>query len=326
LDPEPVEQVEDDVAVDTEDIPIVTPEGGTSWRLSVVAFFVTLAIGLTIGLVWGYNLGARKAAAEFAAAHENAGGSDAPASAPTSGAGQAVLPPAVPPVGVSSTTGRMLVRSTPEGAQVTIDGEPRGETPLDLHNVPFGDYEVRVSRAGFEPVSRRVSLSAKHPIDSETVKLEPEKMARATPAPPPPKPSPDPVAQKASPQQTRPAVPSKQPEANAAAQTKKPAPKPLAPVPALPADSQAAGGVTPAEKPARPSDTTFGSVSFGSRPSGATVFVDGRSVGTTPVRVPSLTPGSHRVRFERNGFHPWATTFVVVAGSEIRVTGSLEPR
>jgi hypothetical protein len=56
------------------------------------------------------------------------------------------------------------------------------------------------------------------------------------------------------------------------------------------------------------------------------VIVDGRSVGTTPVRVPSLTAGSHRVRLERDGYHPWATTFSVIAGSEIRVTGSLEPR
>jgi hypothetical protein len=99
-------------------------------------------------------------------------------------------------------------------------------------------------------------------------------------------------------------------------------------VPSLPEQSERTSpAAATLEKPARPADASaFGAVYFASRPPGATVFVDGRSVGTTPVRVPSLTSGSHRVRFERDGFHPWATTFIVLPGSEIRVTGSLEPR
>jgi hypothetical protein len=98
-------------------------------------------------------------------------------------------------------------------------------------------------------------------------------------------------------------------------------------VPALP-DARSPAAPDVPEKPPQSGAVagSFGAVSFASRPPGATVIVDGRSVGTTPVRVPSLTAGSHRVRLERDGYHPWATTFSVIAGSEIRVTGSLEPR
>jgi hypothetical protein len=207
-----------------------------------------------------------------------------------------VVPPPSPPVGVSPTTGRMLVRSAPEGARVTINEQVRGQTPLDLHNMPFGEYEVRVSRDGYVPVTRQITLSAKHPIDSETVKLE---------------------------RQTRTA---------AQAPARAPAPKPPAPVPSLPAEARRpappVSEKAPVEKPgARPTEErAVGAVYFDSRPPGATVIVDGRAAGSTPLRIQDLSPGSHRVRFERSGFHPWATTFIVAPGSEIRVTGSLEPR
>jgi hypothetical protein len=153
-----------DEVIESDEIPIVTPEGGTSWRLSLVAFFITLALGVTIGLIWGYNLGVRKAAELAGTEGERQAWSEAPVSEPTSGAGQAILPPATPPVGVSKTSGRMLVRSTPDGARVTIDGQARGETPLDLHNMPFGEYDVHVSRDGFAPVTRRITLSKNIPF------------------------------------------------------------------------------------------------------------------------------------------------------------------
>jgi hypothetical protein len=67
-----------------------------------------------------------------------------------------------------------------------------------------------------------------------------------------------------------------------------------------------------------------GSLYVDSRPRGATVFVDGRSVGQTPLSVPEVAAGSHVVRLEMPGKRTWSTSTRVIAGQTARVTGSLE--
>lgn len=63
-------------------------------------------------------------------------------------------------------TGRLLVRSSPGGAEVFVNGERRGVTPLALRDLPFGAYTVRVVRAGFTPVEQRVAIDAGRPARS----------------------------------------------------------------------------------------------------------------------------------------------------------------
>lgn len=75
---------------------------------------------------------------------------------------------------------------------------------------------------------------------------------------------------------------------------------------------------------AEPAATT-GVLFVDSRPRGAQVFVDGRLVGTTPLRVPELRIGSHVVRLELSGHRRWSTSASVSATRETRVTGSLDP-
>ncbi len=83
------------------------------------------------------------------------------------------------------------------------------------------------------------------------------------------------------------------------------------------------GPERPAAATTRPAATT-GALRVESRPSGATVFVDGRVVGTTPLQVSDLTPGPRQVRLELPGHRAWATTTSVVAGQSVRVAASLE--
>ena len=67
--------------------------------------------------------------------------------------------------------GRLSVRSSPSGALVTLNGQPRGVTPLDLRDVAFGTYEVQVARPGYAPDTRRVVLSDRAPAVSFSVSL-----------------------------------------------------------------------------------------------------------------------------------------------------------
>jgi len=61
-----------------------------------------------------------------------------------------------------------------------------------------------------------------------------------------------------------------------------------------------------------------------SRPVGAQVFVDGRSVGYTPMVVGDLNPGTHSVRMQLPGYRPWETAVTLGPGARERVAASLE--
>jgi serine/threonine-protein kinase len=67
-----------------------------------------------------------------------------------------------------------------------------------------------------------------------------------------------------------------------------------------------------------------GSLEVDSRPRGARVTVDGRPVGQTPVRVPELSPGDHKVLIELAGHRPVSSTVKVVAGEQTRLAVRLE--
>jgi eukaryotic-like serine/threonine-protein kinase len=82
-----------------------------------------------------------------------------------------------------------------------------------------------------------------------------------------------------------------------------------------------------AARPPAPSESgspLTASLTIESRPSGATVFVDGKRVGTTPLAIPGLSVGAHAVRMEMAGYKPWSASVRVVAGEKNRVAASLE--
>ncbi len=56
--------------------------------------------------------------------------------------------------------GRLMVRSTPAGAQVFVNGRRRGTTPLAMRDLAPGAYTIRVARSGFDEQSRRVTVSS----------------------------------------------------------------------------------------------------------------------------------------------------------------------
>ncbi|MBA2302318.1 MAG: PEGA domain-containing protein, partial [Acidobacteria bacterium] len=76
----------------------------------------------------------------------------------------------------------------------------------------------------------------------------------------------------------------------------------------------------PSERPA----IYTGSIYVDSRPRGARVLVDGKFLGTTPVRIPDMGIGSHIVRLQLVDHLDWTSTTRVTAGQESRVSGSLE--
>jgi hypothetical protein len=188
--------------------------------LPLVAMFVA---GLGLGAIGAYAMwgrGTEPPALRSGAAATS--GAAAPATPPSAGrefSEQAVTPPAAPQAtdgaasasrpmekpeaptatrpGPALSSGTLVVRSTPSGAGVTLNGRWRGRTPLTLDDLPFRRYDVRVVQPGFVPATEAVVLSADTPARSLSLRLESQSAARETrpaaprggtpPRPPPPR-------------------------------------------------------------------------------------------------------------------------------------------
>lgn len=258
------------------------PDDRGARRPVLVPVALTLLLGLFVGFLAGYLVGSRndvspvdeatRGAAEAPtgevtrsteASGESPSRAPAGQSRPQSPPPAASQPPraeapaqAAAPAAAAPARSRLVVRSTPTGAQVYVDGRRRGTTPFTLVPLAPGTYTIRVSRSGYEQQTQRVAVPAGGTRDL-TFRLE------RTPA------------------------------------------------------------RAPARTPAAP-QTFTGSIYVDSRPRGATVLLNGREVGSTPLQLGDVRAGSHVVRLELPGHRTWTTSTQVVAGQVARVTGSLE--
>jgi serine/threonine-protein kinase len=94
---------------------------------------------------------------------------------------QAAVPPPTPAptatAAAPAANGTLHVRSDPPGAAVSVDGEPRGVTPVDVAGLSLGSHPVKVELKGYEPRSENVTLAAGAPRAELSLRLQ-----RAAPA------------------------------------------------------------------------------------------------------------------------------------------------
>jgi PKD repeat protein len=70
-----------------------------------------------------------------------------------------------------SGTGSLIIQSTPTGANVYLDGEGRGMTPLTLRNVTPGTHRLLLTSSGFSDYQETIQLSAgsQHTVTAQMV-------------------------------------------------------------------------------------------------------------------------------------------------------------
>jgi TonB family protein len=135
----------------------------------------------------------------------------------------------------------LRIASQPPGARVSVNGRAKGETPLQLSDLPFGSYRVRVEQKGYLTQTRDVALHAGS------------------------------------------------------------------------ASGELLFTLSPASAP------VLGAADVVSTPPGASVAVDGRRVGTTPLAGLALKPGRHRLEVALDDHEAWAGAVDVTAGATERV-------
>ena len=68
-----------------------------------------------------------------------------------------------------------------------------------------------------------------------------------------------------------------------------------------------------------------GSLSITTTPTGATVFIDGVQRGISPATIPGLSPGTHSLRVEMNGYTGFTTPVTITSGQTQTYTTALSP-
>lgn len=194
-------------------------------RTAMLPIAVSLMIGLPLAFAAGYIVRGREAAGVPVSTSAEAQVSGAAAAAsPPPGAGtpagkewseQAVSQPSPRPAAPSARpdvpteapaaapertgaapapaaprTGRIVVRSTPSRAGVTVNGIWRGRTPLTLDDLSFGRYVVRVVADGYRAAREELNLSASNASRTLSMQLERQRPAAARGRPNPPAPRP----------------------------------------------------------------------------------------------------------------------------------------
>jgi hypothetical protein len=91
--------------------------------------------------------------------------------------------PASAEVEATPESGSLLVRSTPAGAEVLVNGVRRGVTPLVLRDLPMGTHTVVLTRSGYARAEHRVVITDARPSRSLEARLVAETESGA-PAPP----------------------------------------------------------------------------------------------------------------------------------------------
>jgi hypothetical protein len=152
-------------------------------RFGPPALFLAVIVGAIFGFAAGYM--ARPRALQSGPPQTMAQGPKtetelARAPAPEAPAPRAPEAPKAPQPPVS--VGRLLVRSTPSGASVSVDGVARGVTPLALRDLDVGTRKVTVARRGYVAETRKVVITKARPARTLDVRLSSEPVA-ATPRP-----------------------------------------------------------------------------------------------------------------------------------------------
>jgi formylglycine-generating enzyme required for sulfatase activity/predicted Ser/Thr protein kinase len=206
--------------------------------------------------------------------------------------------------------GDLKITSVPQGAQVLIDGEPRGTTPAVVEMLPKGRRTVVLQKENFEPWQESVDI-----VSAETVALE----ARLVSSFGALDVTTDPVG------------------ADVFLDGKNVGKAPLL----LEKLAKGAHQVS-ARKPCYADEkqqvkvfsgktatlsitlaTICGSAAVSSDPVGATVYLDGETLGRTPIDVANLSQGNRMLRFEKKGYPPREESVFITAGQHATLSVSL---
>jgi hypothetical protein len=245
-------------------------------------------------------------------------------------------------LGGGDPVGTVEIRTVPPvAATVTIDGEPRGESPLRVDNIPAGDHIIEFEAAGFGATERRVH------IESGTVAMLEVALVRETATPsdigsvavaptedpstdvaaapdPAPEATPEPAPEPAPERERAEATPDRTPTEDRPRMTTRAATMDTEETPRMgPVRINMNTAEATMMNPDMAAASGFGTLIINSLP-WARVFIDGRDTQrNTPVRSLRVRAGTRRVGLRTPDEEMHTFTVDVPAGETIRVSKRL---
>ncbi len=233
---------------------------------------------------------------------------------PTSTASDSVSP--------SATTGSISVSSSPSGASIFLDENYKGTTPMTIKDADVGSHTITLKYSGYQNWSQNIYVVA-----GQTILIS----ASLTPQPIPASTTGS-ISVSSSPSGASIFL-----DENYNGTT------PMT-IESIEAGSHTitlkysgyqnwsqnihvvAGQTIPILAALTPQPTpasTTGSISLSSSPSGASIFLDGNYVATTPMTIESIEAGSHTITLKYSGYQNWSQNIYVVAGQTIPISAAL---
>ena len=201
-------------------------------------------------------------------------------------------------------TGLVLIRSKPDGADVTLDGAFRGKTPLMMPDFPVGTHRVVISRPGFFTKEVEISVKDRAPqlIDADLTPDAAMMTVNSTPAGAA-------ILINGANRGVTPARLDALPSGEVQVELRLPGCAPYRQAVKLNAGQEYTVNAAMAAQP--------GTLRIVTSPDKAKVYIDDQLRGESPVQMPGLMPGPHRVRIELRGHESDARTVQVKPGETV---------
>ncbi len=215
--------------------------------------------------------------------------------------------------------GSLTINSNPSGAKVFLDKQYKGDTPLNLKDVPVGQYSIKLVLAGYEEWNSTIAV-----LPILTVKITADLVPQAVPAF-------GSIAVNSNPQGAKVYLDNAY---------KGVTPINLRDIPVgrykiklvLPDYQEWNSEVTViASQTARIFVTleyqrAYGAISVNSNPQGADIYLDDNYEGLTPLDLTRIPVGSHTIRIVLPSYREWVSQIVVSADQISRIFVDLEPQ
>ena len=214
--------------------------------------------------------------------------------------------------GAGGGNGSITVNTVPTGARVMVNGQSQGSSPTEVTGLLPGNHLISISKEGYNDSRQSVSLSSGQ-RDVVDVSLEPlQGLVLITSEPPQADVQVDGVFKGKTPLLIN-DFPLGEHNVQVAA------------------EGHNAKQISVTATDRRPQrhqvelDSDSGRVSFSSTPGGATVFIDGRNSGVTPVTVSRIAQGAHEVEYKLEGYQDYRDSLTISSGMVDRMSAVLTP-
>ena len=207
-------------------------------------------------------------------------------------------------------TGTISITSEPSGAEIYLDGEYQGTTPMTISDVILGDHKIELKKSGYEDWSASVSVKADE-TESVSAGLKPETEIQETGTISiTSEPSGAEIYLDGEYQGTTPMTISDVILGDHKIELKKSGYEDWSASVSVKADETES--VSAGLKPETEIQET-GTISITSEPSGAEIYLDGEYQGTTPMTISDVISGDHKIKLKKSGYEDWSYSVSVKA-------------